>query len=171
MSVFYMLCGIPGSGKSTWIRHNQLDEYVGLTDTSGKTYNNVSNILSTDAIIEEIASMYSLTYNDCFKDLIQFADKQMHRELDLLIKNKAPVIVWDQTNLTVNSRRKKLAKIPSNYTKIAVNFSIPDTIELNRRLNSRSGKSIPQNVIESMIANYQPASTDEGFNSITTVDN
>lgn len=171
MLVFYMLCGIPGSGKSTWIRHNQLDQYIGLTNMSGKTYDNVSNILSTDAIIEEIASIYRLTYNDCFKDLIQFADKQMHRELDLLIKNKAPVIVWDQTNLTVKSRRKKLAKIPSNYTKIAVNFSVPDTVELNRRLESRLGKSIPKDVIESMIANYQPADVDEGFDSIMTVNN
>ena len=150
MPNLYMLVGVPGSGKSTWIKNNKHDAVV----------------LSTDNYIERYAMKTGKTYNDMFKELIDVATNEMGRDLEYAVKNNRDII-WDQTNLTVKSRKGKLNKIPKDYKKVAVYFSVPK--DLRDRLASRPGKTIPEPVIISMINQLQPPTKEEGFDEIVAV--
>jgi tRNA uridine 5-carbamoylmethylation protein Kti12 len=57
-----------------------------------------------------------------------------------------------------------------DYEVIAVVFPTPSITELTRRLMSRPGKVIPNNVIEEMIENFDPPTKDEGFKEIQYID-
>lgn len=148
----YMLVGLPGCGKSTWVK-NYFTEAV--------------PVISTDWIVEVIADRYGMTYNDVFGDITyNFAERMMHKiALDLVARGDR-TIVWDQTNLTIGSRAKKLAMFP-DYSKIAVVVSTPD--DHAQRLASRTGKDIPANVLTSMASKYQKPSFAEGFDVILEV--
>jgi hypothetical protein len=78
-------------------------------------------------------------------------------------------IIWDQTNVTVNSRKRKIAMIPDNYEKIAIVFLPPDIAELYQRLKNRPGKSIPQRVVLQMLDDFQIPTKDEGFDDIRII--
>lgn len=147
MTTLYMLIGVPGSGKTTWVKNNKNDAVV----------------LSTDDYIERIAAEQNKTYSEVFKDEIDSANTHMSQELTRAIKN-GDDIIWDQTNLTVKSRKGKLSKIPKNYRKVAVYFSVPQ--DLRQRLASRPGKTIPEPVIISMINQLQPPSKEERFDEV-----
>jgi tRNA uridine 5-carbamoylmethylation protein Kti12 len=53
-----------------------------------------------------------------------------------------------------------------DYYAIAVVFPTPDHAELQRRLASRPGKTIPEGVVEQMIAQYEEPTELEGFREI-----
>lgn len=147
MPTLYMLIGVPGSGKTTWIKNNKKDAVV----------------LSTDDYIERAAEKHSKTYSEVFKDVIGFATDQMEKDLVQAVRNKQDII-WDQTNLTAKTRKAKLNKIPRDYNKVAVFFGVPS--DLRDRLASRPGKTIPEPVIISMINQLQPPTQEEGFDEI-----
>ncbi len=151
MPTLYMLVGVPGSGKSTYIKNN-----------------NLGVVLSTDDFIERVADSQNSTYNDVFKSNIKTATSVMNEMLKTAVAEERN-IVWDQTNLTVSSRKNKLSRIPDTYKKIAVVFPTPNNEELQRRLNSRPGKTIPYHIMKSMINNLQYPSKDEGFDEVVVV--
>lgn len=156
----WMLIGVPGSGKSTWIENRSYgNEGIGRDIT----------ILSTDHFIEVVAQQKGLTYNDVFKDTIKNAEHKMWDDLKYATDN-GHNIIWDQTNLNRKSRAKKLIMIPDHYQKIAIWFPTPDTEELQRRLASRPGKTIPDHVIKSMIESIEYPEFDEGFDVIWNAD-
>ena len=148
------MVGLPGSGKSTWINNNML--------TAPKTV-----IVSTDQIIDSIGSHYGLTYNELF-DVISysFAERVSAKIVEHWIKHRWNV-VWDQVNLTVKSRSKRLKIVPDDYTKVAVVIDRPADHQL--RLDNRRSKVIPADVLEQMIAVYQPPTLDEGFDQIINI--
>jgi gluconate kinase len=74
-------------------------------------------------------------------------------------------VIWDQTSTTLASRRRKFNALP-NYEHIAVVFKTPDADELARRLASRPGKNIPDDVMRSMIDGFDMPTEDEGFKEI-----
>jgi tRNA uridine 5-carbamoylmethylation protein Kti12 len=74
-------------------------------------------------------------------------------------------IIWDQTSTTVHTRRKKIRMLPEYY-KIAVVFRTPDEAELARRLASRPGKNIPEEVMQHMINSWEEPTKEEGFDEI-----
>lgn len=145
-----MLCGVPGSGKSTWVDKN-VDKY-------GSIY-----VASTDNIIEGIAQLERKTYSEIFADTIKDAEKRMYEAVMEAVRDGFD-IVWDQTNLNHKARAKKLIMIPDYYEKIAVYFPVPDDLE--KRLASRPGKNIPWNVIQSMINSFEVPGEFEGFDRI-----
>jgi tRNA uridine 5-carbamoylmethylation protein Kti12 len=95
----------------------------------------------------------------------------MPKAVDLMAKDVISAramdkdIIWDQTSTSVSSRYKKFVMLPFYY-KIAVVFNTPEPKELERRLNDRPGKVIPQSVVESMIANFEEPTKSEGFDEI-----
>ena len=153
----WMLIGVPGSGKSTWVDHQ-------LENCDDPPF-----IASTDNYIEYIAKSQWKTYNEVFKDNIKAAEKRMYAQV-ALATDLDECIIWDQTNLTRKSRAKKLIMIPDHYQKIAVFFPIPDYDELNRRLASRPGKSIPDHIVKNMIDTIEFPDRDEGFKTIYRLD-
>lgn len=153
-----MMCGIPCSGKSTYIRRgtentDYFDEYV---------------ILSTDDYIEEYAKANGKNYNEVFDDVIGEATTRMYKDLELAIQ-RGKSIIWDQTNVSKKSRKQKLKKIPGEYTKTAV--VLPITLEEAHIRNSqRANKFIPRSVIHRMYHQFEIPTEDEGFDVIMTHD-
>lgn len=148
----YMMVGVPGSGKSTWITSQDFDR-------------NRTAVISTDAIIDRRAAAAERTYSEVFQEEIKSATAEMNQNLRDAIAQKMDII-WDQTNLTAKVRRGKLAQIPEEYRRVAVYFATPTDAELNRRLANRPGKVIPVNVILGMKSQLEPPTEAEGFDEI-----
>jgi len=145
MKKAYIMIGLPGSGKSTWINDNA----------------SCAKVLSTDNIIDSYCRQNNITYNEGFKRFIKLATNQFNNELSNINNYKGDIVI-DQTNLTKKSRAYKLKKL-SSYKKIAVVCKL-DSDELQRRLDNRSiqdGKTIPSNIISSMILSYEQPTLDE----------
>ena len=145
-----MLIGVPGSGKSTWIANQDWTKDI--------------PIVSSDKFIDEHAAKEGKTYNEVFADYVKIATHLMDNQV-LICKANNTDIIWDQTNTSVKSRKAKLDKL-EGYEKIAVVFRTPEKEELDKRLAQRVGKHIPANVMESMIANLQEPTEEEGFKEI-----
>jgi predicted kinase len=148
-----MLCGIPCSGKSTYIEKLKKIPY----------WENAI-VLSTDNYIEKQAQRMGMTYNDIFDDVIDNAT----RELELAFieaKDKGKNIIWDQTNLSIKTRRKKLSKLPSFYCRCAVYFEISLEAALERNKH-REGKFIPESILERMWYQFEIPTIAEGFDYV-----
>ena len=152
MSKAYILVGVPGSGKSTWVSQQSFDL-------------NKTIIASTDHHLEKYALNNNISYGEAFIQYIQEATDLMLDEVQKAFKQGLD-LVWDQTSTTIKSRKKKIQMIPKSYEKIAVVFSIPEPEELKRRLRSRPGKVIPNRVMFQMINGFQIPTTGEGFDRI-----
>jgi tRNA uridine 5-carbamoylmethylation protein Kti12 len=148
-----MLVGIPCSGKSTFV--NELKKIP---------YWENAVVLSTDAYIEKQAQRMGMTYNQIFDDVIDSATRQL--EIDFIqAKNDGRDIIWDQTNLTIKSRRKKLSKLPSNYRRGVVYFeiSLEEALERNKH---REGKLIPEDILKRMYHQFEIPTIAEGFDYV-----
>jgi tRNA uridine 5-carbamoylmethylation protein Kti12 len=158
MPTLIVLTGLPGSGKST------------LVSKLKKQYPQ-SFVYSTDQLIEEWSARMGWSYNMGFEKYIDKATKEMNELVIEALKNKNDII-WDQTNLNSKKRKSIISRFGNDYKKICICISPPknneETVELNNRLNSRVGKTIPTHVIENMmLKNYVEPSLDEGFDEVT----
>lgn len=155
-----ILIGLPGSGKSTFVK--QVLARVPIDEKP--------HISSLDNKIEFEGALQGLNYTEAFKTLnIGALSKQVKVELAEAATASKNIII-DQTNMSQKSRREKLALLEA-YTVGAVVFEV-DAAELNRRLATReaaTGKHIPQHVLESMAASYQSPTGEEGFKFLIKV--
>lgn len=149
----YILVGVPGSGKSTWIRKQVWA--LGLS------------VISTDMWVEMEAERLGSTYSEVFKNYMPIAVGLMAAHVQLAFDKKHDLI-WDQTSVSVKSRRKKFNMLPG-YEMIAIVFPTPDRAELDVRLSGRFGKHIPKNVVDSMIDNFKMPTIEEGFDEVIIV--
>ena len=146
----YVLIGIPGSGKTTWVQNQDWARdcvYV-----------------STDTWVELEAERQGRTYSEVFEEYMPKAVNIMSAQV-IDARDQGRDIIWDQTSTTVISRQRKFNMLPGYYA-IAVVFRCPDTDELVRRLSSRPGKVIPVDVLHSMIKNFEIPTEEEGFKEI-----
>lgn len=153
MKELIMLAGMPGCGKSTYRAPYGFD------------------VVSSDIYIEACAEACGVTYNEIFSDVVGQAQDNMYAHLKTLLENGVKQIVWDQTNLTTKTRKKKLAEFNQfggkDYRKICLFFE-PDwqlTMERNEARKER-GRSIPMHVLESMFNTYQTPKKAEGWDYV-----
>ena len=154
--IAYMLVGVPGSGKSTWAEPYLARDF---------------KLVSSDAYIEKTAAIAGKTYGDVFKLTIDAATKWMNECIQTYTAAYHN-IVWDQTNLTMKSRRSKLDKLmAAGYDVVAVTFEIPDAELKKRRLEraEKTGKTIAPSIMESMGKTYQRPTRLEGFSKVIVV--
>jgi predicted kinase len=152
MPKVYVLVGVPGSGKSTWIAQQDW-----ARDCS---------IVSTDHWIEVFARDQGRTYSEVFDLFMPAAVRAMSAQV-ALAEQQGRDIVWDQTSVSVASRAKKFASLP-DYEHVAVVFATPDPAELTRRLAQRPGKVIPESVVQHMINTFELPTESEGYREIWT---
>lgn len=153
--LFYvMLIGLPGSGKS-FIREKIM--------AAVKFPGNVVQV-SSDDYIDSFAWLKGKTYSEVFQDYSALANSNMHTDRQFALKAERSVI-HDQTNLSVGSRRKKLAGVGPNYVKIALNMLAPRSL-CEERAAARVGKNITQAIYDHMERDFQPATLDEGFDVV-----
>jgi predicted kinase len=146
----YQLIGVPGAGKSTWIK-DQIWA-LGLT------------VVSTDSWVELEAQRQGKTYSEVFKDYMPTAVDLMAKQV-VFARENSHTIIWDQTSTTIASRARKFRML-SDYEHIAVVFRTPDLDVLKKRLASRPGKEIPWEVVQGMIDNWEEPTEEEGFKEI-----
>lgn len=154
MPKVYMLIGVPGSGKSTWV--------------AGQPWSKNCSVVSSDRYIDEEAARLGKTYNEVFNDYIKIATRLMENHV-LAAQANGRDIIWDQTNISAKSRKAKLEKL-WDYEKVAVFFRTPERSVLDGRLQSRPGKVIPSHVMQSMISGLEEPTLEEGFSEIIFVD-
>jgi predicted kinase len=153
MPELIMLSGIPTSGKSTYVQKlKKLDYWKDAV------------ILSTDNYIEAQAKRLGMTYNEVFDDVIPDATRELELQLNMA-KDKGKDIIWDQTNLSKKTRKKKLLKIPSCYRRTAVWFQI-DLEEALERNKHREGKFIPESILKRMYHQFEIPTFEEGFDYV-----
>ena len=150
MAKCYQLIGVPGAGKSTWVKAQEWAK-----DCS---------YVSTDMWVDLEAERVGKTYNEVFKDYMPIAVKLMADDV-VKARESGCDIIWDQTSTTIASRTRKFNMLPG-YEHIAVVFRTPARDELDVRLSGRPGKHIPKNVVDSMIAGWDEPSLEEGFKEI-----
>ena len=153
MAKCYQLIGVPGAGKSTWIKNQEWAKDCA--------------IVSTDMWVDLEAERVGKTYSEIFDEYMPHAVKLMANHVELA-RDKNMDIIWDQTSTSVGSRRKKFNMLP-DYEHIAVVFPTPEMEELKRRLASRPGKNIPSHVMVQMIRSFVMPTLDEGFAEIRVV--
>jgi len=139
----YVLVGLPGVGKSTWLASRPDNIFVA----------------SSDDFIELFAKLRGQTYNNVFPEYIKKAEAHFWE----LLEGCNEDVYIDRTNLTVKSRARLFKALP-NHKFTAVVFPIPDNWA--ERLASRPDKRIPEHILRQMDRNYQPPTLDEGFHQI-----
>lgn len=147
------MVGLPGSGKSTWIKN--------------QSWSKNCAVVSTDFHVESYAASVNKSYSEVFELYNPFAVKMMVADIEDAVKANKDII-WDQTSTTIASRFKKFKLIP-HYRCIAVEMPHLPQLALSARLLSRPNKVIPQEVIEKLMHFYESPTIDEGFSEIWKV--
>jgi predicted kinase len=150
MSKVYVLVGVPGSGKSTWLASQNWA--LGLT------------VVNTDNFVEDYAKKQGKTYSEVFDEYMPTAVELMSKVV-VHAREHGHDIIWDQTSTTVKSRARKFRML-RDYEHIAVVFKTPERDELDARLAGRPGKNIPKAVVDSMINGFEMPTEEEGFKEI-----
>lgn len=150
MSTAYILVGVPGSGKSTWVENQK--------------WSKDCIVVSTDFHVEQYAKEKGKTYSEVFSEYMSTAVELMVSDVHNAMEFGKDII-WDQTSTSVKTRAKKINML-EGYHKIAVTFRTPPMEELMRRIDSRVGKDIPAKVILDMIEKWEEPTRDEGFDDI-----
>jgi len=167
---FIMPVGLPGSGKSTWIRAfiektRQADNWVIIgTDTI------VNDWAIRDGILLENGNV---DYNTAFDS---YNVKDIQREVrsrltQAVIEGKS--IIFDQTNMAPKARGRQMRLLSDDYQKEAVVFVVPENVLKERRNNpdrlTGQNKTVPEFILRNMANSYVTPNKAEGFNKITYV--
>lgn len=157
MKNLYILCGIPGSGKSTWVQ-KQLEQRPGVWCSRDKVRFGI--ITDKDAYFSKEDEVFSKWVG----------------EIQAALDNPAgPDDVYaDATHVNEVSRNKILNRLNTKNVNLkAVNFIIPLDVCQSRNLE-RTGRSVvPAAVIEDMYRTFIPATATEKdgrFKEIITVE-
>jgi predicted kinase len=154
MPVVVILSGPSGSGKTT-----MRPEIMKLLGDA--------LILSIDDVIEEWAEEDGLSYEETLQLRGDEARDELLNRFEFALEIGAN-IVWDQTNLTADARRKHLNSVPSQYDRIAIGFSSPTELLLQRVFDRRdkTAKIVPGHAVRRQISSYEPPHFDEGFDQV-----
>jgi predicted kinase len=145
-----MLVGVPGSGKSTWVKNQDWAKDC--------------VVISTDKYVEEWAESVGKTYSEVFQEYMPTAVTRMADAVSDA-RGAGKDVIWDQTSTSISTRSKKFKMLPDYYA-IAVVFKTPPESELMKRLSSRPGKEIPWEIVTDMINKFEMPSLEEGFKEI-----
>lgn len=150
----FLLCGVPGSGKSTWARQ-RIAKYGGY---------HISRDEIRFALLDERGGDYFDYENEVIRTFIA-------RINELLDSDEQNMDIYvDATHLTNNSRNQIIRQLHlEDAYKIAVWFNIP-LIVCKYRNNQRTGRArVPTETVESM---YRRASRPprSDFDEIWTID-
>lgn len=150
-----MMCGIPGSGKSTFA-----EEQKEFYESQGKT----TLIVCPDKVREKWYGDASIQGDG--NAIFSYCHEEILNNLDA-----GNNVIFDATNIHSKDRRKLLRKIDmfvhQNVQKIIYYFPITINEALDRQENR--DRKVPKDVVERMYNNFQQPTMDEGWDVITKV--
>ena len=153
MSKIIMMCGIPGSGKSTFC-HKHFQDYIYISRDQIR-FSLLNDSDSYFAKEDEVMKKFLEKINFCVQQGNDF--------------------VIDATHLTKSSRRKILSQLTlsplypvSDIYCIYMKTDLKLALERNNKRTGR--KLVPEKVIKNMYANLEEPELDEGFEKIITIE-
>lgn len=148
----YVMCGVPGSGKSYLARE------------------------ITKAVHSKLVSRDEIRFS-MLKDNDEYFSKEnlvFSRYMELInksLKNDCSVIA-DATHLTPGSRRKLLNNLTIKPASIiCFYFDLPLDVCLSRNVGRPGREQVPEETMQSMYKNFKPPQYSEGFDYIYKVNN
>ena len=148
----FVMCGIPGSGKSTWV----IKHMAPVTDITISRDNIRFMLLQDD---EEYFAHESKVKNIFFSAI---------RSNTFISKDFDSVFV-DATHLTPKSRRQTMNHIAPDTHKIAVYFDVPIEVALERNARREGRARVPEDAIRNMYNSFRAPKISEGFDEIWRV--
>lgn len=147
MKSLFVMCGCPGSGKSTWVQ-----EQI-------KKMNVETAWVSRDAIRFSMVAEDE-EYFSKEDDVFRIFCETIQKELDA-----GKMVFADATHLNEKSRNKTLDKLNLDGVNIfMVNFNLPIEICLKQNENRKGTRAyVPRSVIRRMSAQYVEPSDDEKY--------
>lgn len=154
MSNLYIICGIPGSGKSTFAKNTFLNY------NTARPYKIISRDAIRFSLLKEGEGYFSHE-SEVYKIFWETITNALNEGFD---------VIADQTSLTPNARAYLLNNVSGYDETIAI--EIKTTLkECLARNDKRVGKEhVPPSVIEKMHNNYISPTIAEGFSQILTYD-
>ncbi|MTV48299.1 AAA family ATPase [Heliobacillus mobilis] len=137
---FHMLCGLPGSGKSTLV--NRLQGYVVSTDSIRKFLWQDEAIICHDQLVFEIA-------------------RQM---IDYMLP-RGNTVIFDATNMTRRNRKPFIQLAHKHGATITLHW-VKTSLETALARNASRDRKVPVAVIRSMNKRFQPPRKDETIDHI-----
>jgi putative nucleotidyltransferase with HDIG domain len=145
-----LMCGLPGSGKSSYIRSieklNKEDYFI----------------VSRDDCLMNLAKKKfgeDITYNEAFKKITQKNVDKLLRE-KYIESNKSTKVFVDMTHMSKKSRKKTLSYYSGGYKKTCV-LLMKDLPTIYLQNEQRKGKVIDRRVIKRMMKSFSCPMLDE----------
>ena len=149
-----MLSGILGSGKTKAIDESKIRDKNVL-------------VVSPNKSIKKRAKQEGRSFIDLYSENIQL---YTNITLDKIINSSAEIIIWNQENLTVESRKLKMGSL-SNFKFYSIHFKPPEYKEANNNYQDLYGEIYNQNKYELFKRIYQKPDYFEGFETIEDYNN
>ena len=156
----YILSGVSGSGKSTYIKNHNLCS------------------VSTDELVEEYARENNFNYTQAFDEI---QNKKLFGTLNSIfydnivdLVNSGKDFAIDRTSLNSWTRKSLVDLVKSNSTDVKVKvvyFDIPKDVILKRLADRevKTGKGIPDFVIEKQFESFEKPTDVEGYDLLEVV--
>lgn len=149
MSTIYVLCGIPGSGKSTWARH-YIEE------------NPNTKLISSDAIRAELFGDESdQSHNiEAFNEFYNRANKYLLEGYDIIL---------DATHTSRRARYRLFCGDLSIKTHTIICKVFPTPVEVCIERDAKRARSVGENVIRKFYNSFQIPYIEEGWDRIDVI--
>lgn len=144
--MLYMMIGLQGSGKTTYVERNAPKDAV---------------IISPDRIRKEI---FNVEYDPAVEEGVWGT---FFRELEIALREKKKVVV-DNTNVT-RSGRATILRIAKRYNVPVIGYWFKVPLEECLRRNQERSRKVPEHMIHNMNRMYDEPQLEEGFQEIKEI--
>ena len=148
MANLYLMCGIPGSGKSTWLKNHlkKFDKYVSRDEIRF-------------SMVKENEEYFSKE-NEVFKEFCHQITKNLKNGYNTFA---------DATNLNPKARKKLISNVSGYDELYIIVLETPLQIALKRNA-MRTGRSfVPESAIRNMYNSFEFPKIKEGFKTIYVI--
>lgn len=147
MSSLFMICGCPGSGKTTWVQDQ-------IKNTKYDTAWVSRDVIRFSMVAED--EEYFSKEDDVFRIFCETIQKEL---------DAGKVVFADATHLNEKSRNRTLDRLNLNGVEVnMVNFNLPVEVCLKQNENRKGTRAyVPRSVIRRMHAQYVEPNNNEKY--------